>query len=176
MTPIGPRWYEMEELSEERPPLAEKVNQNLLLDFRHCPESELAGLDPSIPLGLSLMVAVHDGRVLLVHNTLAAGVGAARRRARRGRDRAAGRRTRVPGGDRHPADPASVDFVGIGTVQLGHERRIEYVAVYATHLDHLDDFEANDEVDKLAWWDVAPDFPGLSPIDQHLARLALGAE
>ena len=174
MTPIGPRWYEMEELSEERPPLAEKVNENLLLDFRHCPESELAGLDPSIPLGLSLMVAVHDGRVLLVHNSwrqeweLPGGMLDEGETARQ----AAVREFRQETGT--PADPGSVDFVGIGTVQLGHERRIEYVAVYATHLDHLDDFEANDEVDKLAWWDVLADFPGLSPIDQHLARLALG--
>ena len=68
MTPIGPRWYEME-VPNRRPPLAEKLNENLLLDFRHCPESDLASLDPSIPLRLSLMVAEHDGRVLLVHNS-----------------------------------------------------------------------------------------------------------
>ena len=83
MTPIGPRWYEMEVPSTHRPPLAEKLNENLLLDFRRCPESELDDLDPYIPLQLSLMVAEHDGRVLLVHNMLAAGVGAAGRRHRR---------------------------------------------------------------------------------------------
>lgn len=176
MTPIGPRWYEMEELSEARPPLAEKVNENLLLDFRFCPESDLDRLDPSLPLGVSLMVAVHDGRVLLVHNSWRQewelpggmlGVGESARQA-------ALREFREETGT--AADPASVGFVGIGTVQLGHERRIEYVAVYATHLTHLDDFEANDVVDKLAWWDVLDDFPSLSPIDQHLARLALDAE
>ena len=69
MTPIGPRWYEMEVPSSQRPPLAEKLNESLLLDFRRCPETELDDLDPSIPLRLSLMVAEHDGRVLLVHNT-----------------------------------------------------------------------------------------------------------
>ena len=174
MTPIGPRWYEMEELSEERPPLAEKINENLLLDFRHCPESDLAGLDPSIPLGLSLMVPVHDGRVLLVHNSwrqeweLPGGTLAEGETPRQ----AAVREFRQETG----TDAGEVSFVGVGTVQLGHERRIEYVAVFATQLDRLQDFEANDAVDKLAWWDVLKEFPALSPIDEHLARLALGSE
>ena len=68
MTPIGPRWYEMDDLASQRPPLAEKLNENLLLDFHRCAESELDHLDPLIPLRLSLMVAEHKGRVLLVHN------------------------------------------------------------------------------------------------------------
>ena len=174
MTPIGPRWYEMEELSEERPPLAEKVNENLLLDFRHCPESDLDDLDPAIPLGLSLMVAVHDGRVLLVHNTwrqeweLPGGVLAEGETARLAAVREFREETGTPAGE--------VSFVGVGTVQLGHERRIEYVAVFCSRLDRLDDFASNDEVDRLAWWDVLTEFPGLSPIDEHLARLALGTE
>ena len=46
MTPIGPRWYEMEVPDSHRPPLAEKVNENLLLDFRRCPEDDLDSLDP----------------------------------------------------------------------------------------------------------------------------------
>jgi hypothetical protein len=29
-------------------------------------------------------------------------------------------------------------------------------------------------VDKLAWWDTVRDYEGLSPIDEHLARLAIG--
>jgi 8-oxo-dGTP pyrophosphatase MutT (NUDIX family) len=70
---------------------------------------------------------------------------------------------------------ADVEFVGVGTVQLGHERSIEYVAVFRTHLTELAQFEANDAVDKLAWWDTVRDFEGISPIDEHLARLAIGA-
>ena len=174
MTPVGPRWYEMEELSEERPPLAEKVNENLLLDFRHCPESDLDDLDPAIPLGLSLMVPVHDGRVLLVHNSwrqeweLPGGMLDDGETARE----AAVREFRAETG----SDVGDVSFVGVGTVQLGHERRIEYVAVFCSQLARLEDFAGNDEVDRLAWWDVLTEFPGLSPIDEHLARLALGTE
>ena len=174
MTPVGPRWYEMEELSEERPPLAEKVNENLLLDFRHCPEPDLDDLDPAIPLGLSLLVAVHDGRVLLVHNSwrqeweLPGGMLDDGETARE----ATVREFREETG----SDVGDVSFVGVGTVQLGHERRIEYVAVFCSQLERLEDFAGNDEVDQLAWWDVLTQFPGLSPIDEHLARLALGGE
>ncbi|MDQ3485967.1 MAG: hypothetical protein M3445_11260, partial [Actinomycetota bacterium] len=72
--------------------------------------------------------------------------------------------------------PAAVDFVGVATVQLGHERRIEYVALYRTTLPQLDVPEPESSVDRLVWWDVANEHAGLSPIDEHLARLALGAE
>jgi 8-oxo-dGTP diphosphatase len=67
-----------------------------------------------------------------------------------------------------------VDFVGVGTVQLGHERRIEYAAVYRTTLDHVADFRPNDEIDQLQWWDLRAEVPRLSAIDAHLAQLALG--
>jgi tRNA threonylcarbamoyl adenosine modification protein YjeE len=83
MTPIGPRWYEMEELSRQRAPLAEKLNENLLLDFVRCAEEELADLDPRIPLPLSLMVAEHDGQVLFVHNARPPYASSSRRPARR---------------------------------------------------------------------------------------------
>ncbi|MGH3306854.1 MAG: tRNA (adenosine(37)-N6)-threonylcarbamoyltransferase complex ATPase subunit type 1 TsaE, partial [Nocardioides sp.] len=172
MTPIGPRWYEME-VPNRRPPLAEKLNENLLLDFRHCPESDLASLDPSIPLRLSLMVAEHDGRVVLVHNSwrqeweLPVGE---TRKDETARETAVRRFAEETG-----TSVPDVDFVGVGTVQLGHERSIEYVAVFRTRLGGLGLFEANDEVDKLAWWDTVRDYEGLSPIDEHLARLAISA-
>ena len=68
MTPIGPRWYESRSRDSHRPPLAEKVNEKLLLDFRRCAEADLDSLDPAIPLRQALVVAEHDGRVLLAHN------------------------------------------------------------------------------------------------------------
>ena len=172
MTPIGPRWHEMTPPDTHRPPLAAKVDENLLLDFRRCPETDLdLALDPTIPLRLALLVAEHDGRVLLVHNGW--------------RDE-----WELPGGQRAPEEsprravvrelegtgtpaPPSVDFVGVGTVQLGHERRIEYVAVYRTTLDGP---AAAGPDDRLTWWDARGDHDRLSPIDEHLARVALGLE
>lgn len=171
MTPIGPRWYEMEELSRQRPPLAEKLNENLLLDFFRCEESELADLDPRIPLPLSLMVAEHDGRVLLVHNAwrreweLPGGQIDEGETAREAAVREFVEETGTP--------PGVVEFIGVGTVQLGHERRIEYAAVYRTTLETVPDFEPNNEIDAIDWWDPGAELPELSPIDAHLAELAL---
>lgn len=174
MTPIGPRWYEMDVPSTQRPPLAEKVNENLLLDFRQCTENDLNDLDPTVPLRQSLMAGEHDGRVLLVHHTWrqewelpTADIG----RIESARD-AATRAFRTATG----SEPGPVEFVGVGTVQLGHQRHIEYVAVYRSELTALADFQANEVADKLAWWDLAEEFADLSPIDEHLARLALEAD
>jgi tRNA threonylcarbamoyl adenosine modification protein YjeE len=172
MTPIGPRWYQME-VPNQRAPLAEKLNENLLVDFRHGPESELDSLDPAVPLKLAVMVAEHDGRVVLVHNgwrqEWELPVGDIRD-DEQARDTAMRRFAEETG-----TSVTNIEFVGVGTVQLGHERSIEYIAVFRTDLARLAQFEASDEVDKLAWWDTVRDFDGLSPIDEHLARLAIGA-
>ena len=173
MTPIGPRWYEMEMPSTHRKPLAEKLNENLLLDFWRCDESELDQLDPYTPMPLALLVAEHAGCVVMVHNTWRRewelpggqilGDDSARETAIRELQEEAG----ITVGE------ADVDFVGVGTVQLGHERRIEYVAIYRTHLDQLPDFEPNDEFDRRELWDPTSQLKRLSPIDARLAQLAL---
>ena len=111
MTPIGPRWYELEVPASHRPPLAEKINENLLLDFRRCTEGELDTLDPAIPLRQALVAAAHDGRVLLAHNAWQRGVGAARRADRRGRA-APGDRRSVSSGTRPAPTRASSSSSG----------------------------------------------------------------
>ena len=172
MTPIGPRWYEMEVPDSHRPPLAEKVNENLLLDFRRCDEADLDILDPAIPLRQALVVAEHDGRVLLAHNAwreeweLPGGVIGEGELAR---DTAV-REFREETG----SEPGRAEFVGVATIQLGHERRIEFLAIYRAELEEVTTFEANERADRLAWWDVVQEFVDLSPIDAHLARAALG--
>jgi tRNA threonylcarbamoyladenosine biosynthesis protein TsaE len=172
LTPIGPRWYEMEVPSTHRPPLAEKRNENLLLDFFPCAEDELADLDPRIPLPLSLMVAELGGQVLLVHHAwrreweLPGGLIREGETPREAAVREFWEETGTPAGD--------VEFVGVGTVQLGHERRIEYTAVYRTRLDEVGDLRTSDEIDQLQWWDLHADVPRLSAIDAHLAQLAVG--
>jgi 8-oxo-dGTP pyrophosphatase MutT (NUDIX family) len=119
------------------------------------------------------MVAEHDGRVVLVHNSwrqeweLPVGEIPSDETARETAVRRFVEETGTAARD--------VEFVGVGTVQLGHERSIQYVAVFRTRLGELAQFEASDEVDKLAWWDTVRDFEGLSPIDEHLARLAIDA-
>jgi hypothetical protein len=65
-------------------------------------------------------------------------------------------------------------FVGVATVQLGHERRIEYVALYRTTLGADQEVGSGEEVKQVGWWDGVSDLPGLSPIDAHLGLLAVG--
>ena len=64
-----------------------------------------------------------------------------------------------------------MSLVGVATVQRGHERRIDRVAVFHGRLHEVGAFEATSGVDGLAWWDPVGDHAGLSPIDEHLARL-----
>lgn len=174
MTPVGPRWYELDVPSSHRPPLAEKLNENLLLDFRRCPEAELEHLDPTIPLVLSLTVAEHDGRTLMVRNHWS------REWELSGKDldhdlgetprEAAVRAFRSETGTEAP----ELDFVGVATVQLGHERRIEFAAIYHGVVTSPSEAKPEGEVKQMLWWDLESDVPGLSPIDAHLARLAHG--
>ena len=170
MTPIGPRWHDLHVPPTQRPPLAEKVDETLLLDFRPCAEDELDRLDPTIPLRLSLMTARHQGHVLLVRNVrsgeweLPGGAIAEGEAPRRTAERRLVEETRVL--------PEAVAFVGIATVQIGHARDIEFVALFRTTLDHAP--SAHPGVGReVTWWDPSSGLSGLSPIDAHLARLSV---
>ena len=174
MTPVGPRWYGLELPDSRRPPLAQKPDENLLVDFRPGDGPDLGGLedlDPRPPVPLALMVAEHDGRVLLFHDVphdewelpLAQ-----REPGESARDAAVRNFTAVTG-----SKPGEVSLVGVATVQRGHERRIDRVAVFHGRLHEVGAFEATSGVDGLAWWDPVGDHDGLSPIDEHLARLAV---
>ncbi len=171
MTPIGPRWHDLQVPSSQRPPLAEKVDETLLLDFRPCAEDELDRLDPAIPLRLSLMTARHEGHVLMVRNVrsgeweLPGGPIGETETPRRTAERRLVEETRVL--------PAAVAFVGIATVQLGHARDIEYVALFRTTLEEPTPAGPHPAGREVSWWDPGSDLAGLSPIDAHLARLSV---
>jgi tRNA threonylcarbamoyl adenosine modification protein YjeE len=171
MTPIGPRWHDLQVPRSQRPPLAEKLNETLLLDFRPSAEDELDGLDPAIPLRLSLMTVRHEDQVLMVRNVrsgeweLSGGVIADGETPRRTAERALLEETGIR--------PPAVAFVGIATVQIGHARHIEHLALFRTTLEKDPAMGAETRERELTWWDLASDLPGLSPIDAHLARLAV---
>ncbi len=174
MTPVGPRWHDLDVPASQRPPLAEKLNETLLLDFRPCAEDELAGLDPLIPLRLSLLTArLPDDRVLLVRNTrtgeweLSGGEIADDETPRRTAERRFLEETGL--------EPGATAFVGIATVQVGHAREIQLLALFRTTLDEAAAEALGRSERELAWWSPGSDHAGLSPIDAHLAELSVRA-
>ncbi|HEX6473152.1 MAG TPA: NUDIX hydrolase [Streptosporangiaceae bacterium] len=149
-------------------PLVVDSDGNELLEFVAGSEDDLDRLDPAIPLPLALVVARHEGRTLLVLN---------RRR----------RQWELPGGmidpgetpraaavrefveeTGHPAPP--VAYRGVATFRLIPDRRLEYAAVYAADLPRRVPFTANDEVERIEWWD-GTNKPGLALLDAEICRL-----
>ena len=55
-------------------------------------------------------------------------------------------------------------------MQLGHERRIELIAIFRTTLAEVAGFEANDRADSLAWWDRASRSSRTSPRSTRTSR------
>ncbi len=170
MTPVGPRWHDLDVPDQERAPLAEKLNENLMLDFRVCDEDEWPDLDPSVGIELAVVTAVHDGEVLLVRNLRNGEWELSGGRVEAGEEprEAAMRCYRAEVGE----PPGDFDFVGVATVQLGHARTITYVACYWLDLPQRPDGALRE----INWWN--PQDPeetiealGLSPIDAHLAAL-----
>ncbi|WP_432477429.1 tRNA (adenosine(37)-N6)-threonylcarbamoyltransferase complex ATPase subunit type 1 TsaE [Nocardioides sp. GXQ0305] len=172
MTPVGPRWYGLELPGPVRPPLAEKPDETLLVDFWACAEDELRGLDRDVPLTMSMLVPEHDDRVLLVHNARTAEweLPLARLAPQESPRRAIVDQFRTATG----CDPGEVVLAGVATVQYGHERRIKRVAVFRSALHEVSGFEASGDVDALAWWDPVQEHSGLSAIDEHLVRVLRG--
>ena len=121
MTPIGPRWHEMEVPSTHRPPLAEKHNENLLLDFRRCrrgrarrprplhPAPALADAWPSTTGGCCWCTTARRQEWELPVADIDEHESAREAAVRVFREETG-------------SGPGDVDFFGVATVQLGHER------------------------------------------------------
>jgi len=172
MTPVGPRWYELEVPDSRRPPLAAKPGETLLVDFWTCAEEELRDLDRDVPLTMSILVPEHDGRVLLVHNLLTAEweLPLARMAHDESPREAVTDQFRATTG----GDPGEVVFSGVATIQYGHQRRIKRVAVYRSALPGAAGLAPAGDIDGLAWWNPGEDHAGLSAIDAHLVRVLRG--
>ena len=172
MTPVGPRWYDLDVPDSQRPPLAEKPDETLLVDFWRCAEDELLELDRDVPLTMSMLVPEHDGRVLLVHNPRTAEweLPLARLTPHESPRRSIIDQFRTATG----CDPGDVELAGVATVQHGHQRRIRRVAVFRSRLGEVSGFEPSGDVDALAWWDPVQEHSGLSAIDEHLVRVLRG--
>ncbi len=172
MTPVGPRWYELDVPDSQRPPLAAKPDETLLVDFWACDEGDLHELGRDVPLTMSIVVAEHGDRVLLVHNPRSAEweLPLARLRDHESPRAAVVDQFRLVTG----TDPLAPEFAGVATIQYGHERFIKRVALYRTSLPQDSGMAPGGDVDALSWWDPVDDHTNLSAIDAHLVRVLRG--
>ncbi len=154
--------------------LAMDAAGNQLLVFRRCAETELGQLDPSVPLRLAIVVADHDGQVLLVHNEwrlhweLPGGPLQLGESARDGAAREFVGETGLP-------EP-ELEFAGVVTFLLTPDRRLEYGAVFRAPLGatvDVDAFLLTDEIGALRWWDLVEELPDSADLDLRIAQLAL---
>ncbi|MFD2078491.1 NUDIX hydrolase [Actinopolymorpha cephalotaxi] len=144
-----------------------------LLGFERLIETDLGGLDASVPLTASLVVLWHDGRCLMVFNRFR-------------------QLWELPGGMIDPGEtpreaavrelveesaqhPDTLDLAGVARVTCAPEDRLEFLAIYRGRVDSPLPFVPNAEMSGATWWDPAENLTDLTPIDAALAHLCPGA-
>jgi len=150
-------------------PVVIDAQGNQLLRFSRLAEEELTHLDPTIPLPLSLVVAVSESGTLMVFNRwrqeweLPGGMidpGESPREA-------AAREYVEETGQAAPV----LEFAGVATFALMPDHRVEYAAVFLARVTpNLTPFEANDEVEQICSWDGST-LSGLAELDAEICRL-----
>lgn len=142
---------------------------NALVNFECGDETRLDALDPLIPLPLSLVTLWHGHRCLTVFDRwkqMWELPGGSREDDESPRD-AAWRELREETGQR----PDELRYVGVGTIRFSSDSRLEYAALFTARIANPLPFEANDEIERVCWWNPSDDLPGMAEIDAYLARL-----
>jgi 8-oxo-dGTP pyrophosphatase MutT (NUDIX family) len=63
-------------------------------------------------------------------------------------------------------------FIGYAGFALAPDQRAEYAALFAGHISGIRDFQADEEIAAICWWDFCEALPGrVQPLDSYLARL-----
>ena len=154
--------------------LAVDAEGNRLLAFRKCAEAELAHLDPTGPMPLALVVAEHDGQVLLAMNSWRLAWQLPGGRPDVGETpRAAAVRQFV---EKTGLPAPELEFVAVVTFRLKPDDRLEYGAVYRGRLlgpVDLEAFEANEEIEELRWWDLVEELPDSADLGLLIAQLVM---
>lgn len=65
-----------------------------------------------------------------------------------------------------------LQFIGYAGFVLAPEPRAEYAALFAGRTTIVRDFQANEEIAAIRWWNLRDPLPGrVQPLDAYLARL-----
>ncbi|WP_407555104.1 NUDIX hydrolase [Streptomyces sp. Pv4-95] len=154
--------------TSQGPPLAVDDRGNALTSFSSGTE-EAPPLDA--PLPFSLVALWHGDRVLMVFDRFRQSWELPGGRIDPGESprRAAARELLEETGH---APAGRLRFAGYAGFTLAPDRRAEYGALFTGHSAGLREFEPNDEIAAIRWWDFQETLPGrVQPLDVHLARL-----
>ncbi|WP_241827237.1 NUDIX domain-containing protein [Streptomyces graminilatus] len=149
-------------------PLAVDGRGNALNSFSRLSEEEPPG---DVPLPLALVALWHGDRVLMVFD-----------RHRRSWELPggliepgespcqAGLRELLEETGQTPEEP--LQFVGYARFTLAPDQRAEYGALFSSRVTEVHDFQPNEEIEAVCWWDLLETLPGhVQPLDAFLARL-----
>ena len=149
-------------------PLAADHRGNALISFDRGDERTPPG---DAPLPTALVAVWRSGRVLMVFDRYRQAWELPGGRIEEGESpRQAAVRELLEESGQQPDEP--LRFMGYAKFVLAPDRRAEYLALFAGHCAEISDFESNEEIAAIRWWDlheVLPDY--VQPLDAYLAAL-----
>ncbi|MFF0087954.1 NUDIX hydrolase [Streptomyces canus] len=150
------------------PPLAVDDRGNTLISF--APGAE--GAPPrDAPAPAALVAVWRADSVLMVFDRWRKGWELAGGRVEDGESpRQAAVRELLEESGQEPDGP--LQFIGYAGFVLAPEQRTEYAALFAGRTAIVRDFQANEEIAAIRWWNLRDPLPGrVQPLDAYLARL-----
>jgi 8-oxo-dGTP pyrophosphatase MutT (NUDIX family) len=149
-------------------PLAVDDRGNALTAFSRLAEEEVPG---DAPLPLALVALWHGDRVLMVFDRHRRSWELPGGMIEQGESpRQAGLRELLEETGQPPEEP--LQFVGYARFTLAPDQRAEYGALFSSRSTEVRDFQPNEEIEAVCWWDLREILPGhVQPLDAFLARL-----
>jgi 8-oxo-dGTP diphosphatase len=151
-------------------PIARDNRGNELLAFIPGEETDLESLEQELHCAFSLVLLWHHGRCLLVFDRWKQAwelPGGAREDGESPRA-AALRELAEETGER----PPSLEYLGVTRIRLASDGREELGAIYQARTDRPQQFEPNDEIEKVTWWNPAETIADADAPDIALIRIA----
>lgn len=155
-------------LSPDVPPLAVDDRGNALVSFIRGAEETPP---PDAPLPAALVALWHADRVLMVFDRWRQGWELPGGGLEPGESpRKAAVRELLEESGQEPDGP--LRFLGYAGFLLAPDHRPEYAALFAGSTTTIRDFQANEEIASICWWNLRTAVPGrVQPLDVYLAHL-----